>query len=663
MTVMPGAAASLDSVPGSSSKVHPALKQAMSGDVTATAWVFFTDKAAPDVPAALDGLEQTYDQRAIERRRLRRTAPGLFDERDLPVADAYVRAVRGTGAEVRTVSRWLNAMSVEANARQIERIAALPFVRGAQPVRRLRTAPPVDAGARTEAPGDGGFYGPAEAQLAQIRLIDLHNEGYTGDGVFIGVLDTGFRRTHNAYNHFSHPLQVVTEYDFLNDDPNTAPETGDLPNQHEHGTFILGSMGAYLPFGLVGGAYDASFILAKVEDVAGEYSAEEDMFAAGLEFIEANGGDVATSSVVIFDHYTQQQLDGMTSVMTLAFNAATDNGIHCFQGAGNEGHDADPNTSHLLPPSDAFDVVSVGAVDVSDGIASFSSDGPTADGRVKPELLTRGVQTWTTDPNSDTALAAPSGTSLATPLAASVAACLVQAHPDWTVQEMRTALFSTATDYVESCTYDPIYVRGYGIADALAALTADTSLEDCNTNAIYDDCDISTGASLDRDANGRPDECENVILPISFAATFGAHRAGGLDDLFDSDDAHVVIEQRPAFSPLLPLIRMEVAGVAIIWPVSELVARIEASVDSLPGQPLQRLSLFDFVAGEYVIIDERTATPDDSVVHVTITDDPSRFITPGASRTTMRIEWFDPGAVFSPNWASFTDQAIWAITP
>ena len=113
-----------------------------------------------------------------------------------------------------------------------------------------------------------------------------------------------------------HPLRIVAEHDFVNDDGNTAPEPGDPSGQHNHGTWILGTMGAYLPNSLVAGAYDARFILAKVEDLSAEYPLEEDYFVAGLEFIEANGGDVATSSVVIFNHYTQDELDGMTSAMT-----------------------------------------------------------------------------------------------------------------------------------------------------------------------------------------------------------------------------------------------------------------------------------------------------------------------------------------------------------
>ncbi|GAG00104.1 unnamed protein product, partial [marine sediment metagenome] len=265
-------------------------------------------------------------------------------------------------------------------------------------------------------------------------LIALHEAGFTGAGVVIGVLDTGFRKTHEVFNHPDHPLQVVAEWDFVQDDPDTQNESGDSTHQHDHGTFILGTLAAYLPGELVGAAYDASYILCKVEEVPEEYNGEEDLFVAGLEFIEANGGDVATSSVVIYVGYTQYDLDGLTTVMTTGINVATANGLHVCQGAGNEGHDTNPITSHLVPPADAFDAITVGAVQSNGTIASFSSDGPTADGRVKPEVLSRGVSVWTVSADSDTDYTTQGGTSLATPQVCGAVACLLQAQPDWTVE-------------------------------------------------------------------------------------------------------------------------------------------------------------------------------------------------------------------------------------
>ncbi|MFH1107611.1 MAG: S8 family serine peptidase [Planctomycetota bacterium] len=532
---------------GGPSKLHPALLRQFAGraaDHQVKAWVFFEDTKgfATDVQrnVALRDLRSTYHPRSAQRRRLRRTDPGLFDVRDLPVPTRYVEAVRALGVRVGVVSRWVNAASIWGTQRQLTEIARLPFVKELQPVRRGRKPDPVnihDTGgvaAATES-----WYGESYDQLHQINLDALHDAGFTGAGVIVGILDTGFQRTHYAFNQPGHVLTVVAEHDFVDGDDNTAIEPGDPPGQHNHGTLILGALGAYLPNTLVGGAYNASFVLCKTEDNTSETPVEEDNYVAGLEFIEANGGDMATASLGYIDWYTQADLDGLTAVTTIAVNAATANGVHCCNAAGNGNHDADPLTSHLIAPADALKVLTCGAVDSADLIASFSSDGPSADGRVKPEVLARGVDTRTVSPSSvptDVTVGA-NGTSLSTPLVASAVACLIEAHPDWTVDQMRRYLLYTAKDYVANHTYDPTYVRGYGIIDALAASAGDCNAnlvpdatdianatsEDCNTNGIPDECDIADGRSLDTNADGIPDECPPP--PIPTMSTWGMFAA------------------------------------------------------------------------------------------------------------------------------------------
>jgi subtilisin family serine protease len=450
-------------------------------------WIHLRDKGAD--PPALGILAEAWPERSAARRRLRRTAPGLVDARDLPVHAPYVDRLVDLGARVRVPSRWLNAVSATLDRARVDRVRALDFVDRVEPVRRtgtIRAAPPPPG----PPPAPGAFYGVSAPQITQIGLDALHDAGFTGAGVVVGILDTGFRRTHDAYTHPDHPLQVVAEWDFVNDDPVTAPEPGDLAAQHNHGTLILGVIAAYDPTRLVGGAYDAAVALAKVEDVADEYFAEEDFFVAGLEFLELVGADVMTSSVVIFDHYTQDELDGATSVMSVAYGVAAENGVHCFQGAGNEGHDADPTTSRLIPPADAFGVITVGSVDADGSISSFSSDGPSADGRTKPEVLTRGRAVATTDAFVDDGIAQANGTSLATPLAASVAACLVQAHPEWTVEQMRAALMRTASDHAATGSPDPLFVRGYGLLDAAAAVAETPARADLNGDFVVGVADL-----------------------------------------------------------------------------------------------------------------------------------------------------------------------------
>jgi subtilisin family serine protease len=436
-------------------------------------WVFLADKGHPDSAAestAVAALADAFPARAKARRELRRTLPGLVDARDLPVAGRYLEQIEALGVELHVTSRWLNAVSVTADAAQRARIEALPFVTRTQWVARS-VRPTLEHELVGAAPAaDGGFYGFAQTQVELIELQKLHDLGHTGAGVVIGVLDTGFVTTHAAFHQPGHELQIVAAYDFVNGDANVGIEPGDDPDQHFHGTFILGEMAAYKPGELVGGAYDAAYILAKTEDVTVEVPAEEDLYVAGLEFIELNGGDVATSSLGYIDWYQQSDLDGETAVTTQAVNIATANGLHCCTAAGNKGHDLDPSTSHLMAPGDALQVLTCGAVEPTWEYASFTSDGPTADGRVKPEVMTMGKQVISVWPYDDVQYAEAAGTSSATPLLASTVACLVEAHPEWTVATVRDRLKKSGS-YLGSPLPDPAFIYGWGVLDADKALT------------------------------------------------------------------------------------------------------------------------------------------------------------------------------------------------
>lgn len=441
-------------------------------------WVFFRDKLAGDLRSAdarIADVVAGLPERTRVRRGLRRTDPGLADARDLPIAPSYARAIRETGASIRHESRWLNAVSVLASAEQLARIRELEFVRSTQPVARAARRMPLDT---RPAPAQRGvnppsWYGWAANQLDQISVIAAHNAGYTGSGIVIGVLDTGFNRTHNVFNQASggaHPIQVLGEYDFVNNDGNTAAEPGDDLGQSNHGTIVLATMAGYFPNQYVGADVDASYYLAKTEDVSQEVPAEEDHYVAGLEWIEMSGADLATSSLGYIDWYTQLQLNGATAVTTIAVNTATANGLVCCTAAGNAGNDGNPLTSHLIAPADAFQVLTCGATDTGGFMASFSSDGPTEDGRPKPEVLACGLFTWTIYPGDNVNYNQYSGTSLSTPLVAGGTSLILQAHPDWSVDKIRRAILHTSADFAANATFDPNFVRGYGVLNVMAAI-------------------------------------------------------------------------------------------------------------------------------------------------------------------------------------------------
>jgi len=503
-------------------------------------WVFFGDKHIADdqsVARALSDQQAALSSKTLARRAARRTAAGLLDERDLPVAPQYIAAIRSTGAHVRFESRWLNAVSVTASADQLRAIAALPFVRHTQPLARAaRRIPlpiepaPIDS-ASSRGADPSAFYGPSYPQLLQINAVAAHNAGYTGAGVIVGVLDTGFNRTHVAFNQTvnAHPVQIIDEYDFIVGDFNTAQEPSDPEGQSNHGTYILGTMAAYFPGTLVGAAYNASFVLAKTEDISQEIPDEEDAYVAGLEWIELHGADMATSSLGYIDWYTQADLNGLIAVTTTAVNIATENGLICCTAAGNAGNDANPATSRLIAPADAFAVLTCGAVDLNGTIAWFSSDGPTADGRVKPELLARGVDTITTSAISNNIIPV-NGTSLSTPLLAGGTALVIQAHPTWSPDKIRRAYFHTASGFGASGQYDPLYIRGYGIVNVFAAINFVHG--DINNDGVANGLDIPrfiaslTGQNPDPSENRRSDADASGQVTVADVPIFVADLLG-----------------------------------------------------------------------------------------------------------------------------------------
>jgi hypothetical protein len=471
-------------------------------------WIYFRDKgftSDAERDRALVELRRTFNPRTIARRAKRgSTAAGgrqLIDERDVPIHRRYLAEVERAGARLVHESRWLNAASVRATSEQLAEIARLPFVTRTEPVRgaRRHEPDPPPSGVSVAAAPDP-FYALSHFQLEVMNLVALHQRGFTGDGVVIGVLDTGFDRTHLAFNEPGHPIDVLAEYDFVADDPDAGFEEGDPSFQHRHGTWVLGTLAAYKPGELIGGAFDASYILCKTEDATQEVPIEEDNFVAGLEFIEQNGGDIATSSLGYPDFYDYQDLDGLTAVTTQGINIATELGLICLTAAGNGGQNV--NTPTLIPPGDALDVITVGAVEPAGGLAIFSANGPTADGRLKPEVLALGdgVASVSTD---DTAAYEVSllGTSFSTPLTAAAVACILQAHPDWTVAQFRQNLFETAAEFVLNGEPDPASNRGYGLINASAAA------QDCDDNGRADLIDIRLGAA-DVDDNQVPDVCE-----------------------------------------------------------------------------------------------------------------------------------------------------------
>ena len=414
------------------------------------AWIYFYDKA---------GSEMCHiSQKAIDRR-AKSDVQSNHLWYDLEVSQIYINDILELGITIENESRWLNAVSVMCKISDIEKIAKLKSVKKIEPVIGYKKSK-IEYAEDFLSNSRDFDYGNALAQIEQINVHELHNAGYTGEGVIILVIDTGFNLTHNALAN----INVIAQWDVINNDSETANETSaEISNsQDHHGTAILSTIAANAPGEFMGVAFDAEFLLAKTEDVTQEVQQEEDDYVAGLEWGEALGADVVTSSLAYLDWYTYEDMDGNTAVTTNAIDIASGLGLVCVNSAANEGN---ATWYYIAAPADADSVISVGAVNLYGEIASWSSHGPTFDGRIKPEVCARGVYTWCINPNSTTQYIQLNGTSLSAPLVGGAVALIIQAQPDWSAMQVREATLMTAS---QSSNPDNSY--GYGIMNAADAV-------------------------------------------------------------------------------------------------------------------------------------------------------------------------------------------------
>ncbi|MFH1279929.1 MAG: S8 family serine peptidase [Candidatus Eisenbacteria bacterium] len=447
----------LPPIPG---KIHPRLAEALAKrDRPAAAWVFFDEKPAGE-PAPVT-------ERALARRARAGYVPS---EGDRPISPRYLAAVERTGAEIRTRSRWLNAVSVTADRESIERIAALPFVVRIQEVAALE-APPPPAPGGTIPPERPGIrkatkidYGSAFYQLDQMNAIPLLEAGYSGAGVHVLMLDSGFYTGAPCFSG----MDIRERRDFVHDDgivSNETPSEGFPINVENHGSSTLSVIGGYDPGTLVGPGYGASYYLAKTEDseLGAEYPEEEDFWIEGIEWGESLGVDVASSSVGYIDWYEYADMTGDGAVISIGAQAAVERGLVVVNSQGNE---ANASWHYLIAPADAPGVIAVGAVTINGDRASFSSFGPTADGRIKPDVSAMGfgvagIGNPRSAPYYSQTL---SGTSFSCPLVGGAAALLLEVHPSMTPGDVMEALKATASQASA-----PDTALGWGIVDVYAA--------------------------------------------------------------------------------------------------------------------------------------------------------------------------------------------------
>ena len=456
------------------SLAHLALAQ--DGEKT---WVFFTDKIS--VAGKTAPVEAGYiSTKALERRQ--RRGISIASIHDVPISSVYLDALKAEGIEVVHHSRWLNAVSAYLTADQRDMLEQWPFVAKlrrvaalAPDVRKPIPVPPMLACPRSRRLDCGKSCG----QLNLVNAIKPLENGINGSGVIFGILDTRFD-DHQGGPQLGHPATAhlakdgrVKYKNFTADDPGVGQDPS------LHGLAVASVALSNAPGKLIGPCYGADTVyVAQTEWGPLERNVEEDNFVAGVEWMEASGVDVinASLSYAVFDigegrHYEPGDMDGDTGISTIAFDLAAQKGVVPVSSAGNKG--ANDHWRIITSPADGDSVIAVGGVNPERAREGFSSMGPSADGRFKPDVaaqasLVRGAYYVR---NTNPGYGSFGGTSFSAPMVAGVVCQILQVNPDLNPNEVWGVLTATASQSA-----DPDNKLGWGIVDAQAAIDSARAL-------------------------------------------------------------------------------------------------------------------------------------------------------------------------------------------
>ncbi|GDX51064.1 serine protease [Bacteroidota bacterium] len=450
----------------------------------------FTDKN--NNPFSISLPQEYLSQKAIDRREKQHL---LIDSLDLPVTPAYIDSVKNTGVIVLYSSKWLNSVTIfTTDSLALVHINSFSFVKSIKAVGKIlphqNNSPQYfNSSLRTEC-GIDNYYGFAFDQIKQVHGQALHEKGFKGQGMLIAYLDAGFQHVDliPAFDSLRKRNGIIATHDFI-----TGGDS--VYEDNSHGAYCLSIVAGNEPGYYVGTAPNADFVLIRTEYASTEFPIEEINWAAGAEFADSIGADVITSSLgystfdtvfsggntIIFDH-TFLDMDGKTNPSSIAANIASTRGLIVCNSAGNSGGES--SWRFITAPSDADNILTVGAIDSSNNYALFSGHGPTFDGRIKPDVVGRGVSTWYINTSYGSA-SEGNGTSFSCPLIAGLTACLWEAHPDKSNLEIMNAIRRSASKY-----FRPDNNIGYGIpnfayADLLLSGFNEQSLLSLDSIIVY----------------------------------------------------------------------------------------------------------------------------------------------------------------------------------
>ncbi len=443
-------------------------------------WVFLTDKGN-EVATQLSDPTSFLSTEAIALKQ----AKGItLSEIDLPVNQDYITKFKQLGLLVLSQSRWLNAVVIDLAADQIDELVSLDFVNRIQPVQSLgytRTNDPkmpveIHRDNRISSSENTLDYGEARVQNDMINISALHDKGFTGKGVRVAVFDAGFdgADTINAFDSVWADKRMIAYYDFVEKNDST------LFRADDHGTEVLSTIVANIPGEMIGTAPHASILLARTENARSETQQEEHNWVRAVEWADSIGVDVIHTSLGYHDFdnddedYTYEDMDGNTAIITRAADMAASRGILVTTSAGNEGLG---KWQHITAPCDGDSILCIGSVSKNRKYSRFSSRGPAADGRVKPDVVAMGSQSVVA--SSRNYLTNSNGTSFAAPIISGMVACLYQAHPKRSNVDIFQAIRLSSSQYL---TPDEKY--GYGIPDAGFTDSLLTHVEDLSKVVI-----------------------------------------------------------------------------------------------------------------------------------------------------------------------------------
>jgi serine protease AprX len=451
--------------------------------------VYFKDKGKFKPGEKLESGSEAYElaesslsDKALWRRSKVLPEDEIVNYNDLPVNKEYVEAIKKLGPDINAVSKWFNAVSVTTTKKILDEIIKLDFVYKIEGVGfleyakdKIRRVSPAFNDSSINKNRIRYDYGESYWQNEQIKVPILHYCGITGWGVTVGMCDNGFNwRKHQALR----TRKVLGEYDWIFKDdsvqfqslPNQFP--GDEYDQDGHGTETFSTLGGFYEGKIIGPAFNSGFYLSKTEDDRTETPVEEDYWLEAAEWMEANGAEVISSSLIYkpYDppnnNYEYGDMDGKTTVIVRAAEFAVHLGVVVLNSMGNERQTKIPS---VVSPADGDSVISVGAVDSAGRIAYFSSNGPTPDGRIKPDVVALGISDYAavtfSNTQNDSTYSYSSGTSFSCPLTAGVCSLILSAHPELTPMQVREALRMTASRRDK-----PDNVYGWGIVNAYDAV-------------------------------------------------------------------------------------------------------------------------------------------------------------------------------------------------